>query len=86
MRPPQVGKLIETLNDDVLGRAFLMGPIHSEAQESLTQYIARGNFNISPIVAMDFSLANLTFSEDQCLHSTKAYKKCDYRDVLRTIF
>lgn len=34
---------------------------------------------------MDFSLANLTFSEDQCLHSTKAYKKCDYRDVLREI-
>jgi len=34
---------------------------------------------------MDFSLANLTFSEDQCLHSTKPYKKCDYRDVLRSL-
>jgi Copine len=34
---------------------------------------------------MDFSLANLTFSEDQCLHSTKPYKRCDYRDVLRSL-
>ncbi len=31
VRPPQVGKLIETLKDDVLGRAFVMGPIHTEA-------------------------------------------------------
>lgn len=31
VRPPQMGKLVETLNDDILGRAFMMGPINCEA-------------------------------------------------------
>ena len=35
IRPPQMGKLIETPNDDILGRCFLMGPIHSDGKESI---------------------------------------------------
>ncbi len=86
IRPPQMGKLIETNKDDIIGKCMLMGPIHSEGQESIVKYIAQGSIAVVPIIAMDFSLANLTFSEDQCLHSTKPYKKCDYRDVLRSLF
>ena len=87
VRPPQMGKLIETpKGDDIIGKCMMMGPIHSEGKESMVKYIAQGSIAVMPIVAMDFSLANLTFSEDQCLHSTKPYKKCDYRDVLRSLF
>jgi hypothetical protein len=62
-----------------------MGPINCEAQEPITGHMAQGSIIVQPIIAMDFSLANLTFSEDQCLHSTKPYKKCDYRDILRSL-
>jgi hypothetical protein len=59
-----MGKLIETVNDDIIGRALLMGPIHCESQESLASNLADGCFQVQPIIAMDFSLANLTFSEE----------------------
>jgi hypothetical protein len=59
-----MGKIIETSKDDILGRCMLMGPIYSEGQESLIKYLALGSFAVVPIIAMDFSLANLTFSED----------------------
>jgi hypothetical protein len=62
-----------------------MGPINSDAQESILTSLAEGGLNVLPIVALDFSQANLTFSDEQCLHSTKPYKKCDYRDVLRSV-
>lgn len=38
-----------------------------------------------PIIAVDFSLANLTFLDDQCLHSTKSDKPNDYKDILKMI-
>ena len=38
-----------------------------------------------PIIAIDFSLANLTVDKDSCLHSTKFNKKNDYRDIIKTI-
>jgi|LauGreDrversion4_2_1035121.scaffolds.fasta_scaffold389610_1 hypothetical protein len=59
-----MGKLIETNKDDIIGKCMLMGPIHSEGQESIVKYIAQGSIAVVPIIAMDFSLANLTFSED----------------------
>ena len=40
IRPPQMGKLIETLKDDIIGKCMMMGPIHSEGQESMVKYIA----------------------------------------------
>ena len=38
-----------------------------------------------PIIAIDFSLANLTFTDEQCLHSTKLEKQNDYRDLIKLI-
>jgi len=38
-----------------------------------------------PIVAIDFSLGNLTFGEDSCLHSTNPNKPNDYRDLLHMV-
>jgi len=40
---------------------------------------------VSPLIAIDFSLANLTFQADQCLHSSKLDKPNDYRDILQLI-
>lgn len=65
-----MGKLIETPLDDIIGRALVMGPINCDGQEPITANMAQGNLIVQPIIAMDFSLANLTFSEDHCLHST----------------
>jgi hypothetical protein len=31
VRPPHMGKLIETMGDDVIGRALIMGPINCQA-------------------------------------------------------
>lgn len=80
-----MGKILESSKGETLARALLLGPINSDAQESTLSSLAEGGLNVLPIIAMDFSQANLTFSEEQCLHSTKPYKKCDYRDVLRSI-
>ena len=38
-----------------------------------------------PIIAIDFSLANLTFGNDLSLHSTKPEKQNDYREILDQI-
>jgi len=31
MRPPHMGKIIETMKDDIIGKALLMGPINCQA-------------------------------------------------------
>jgi len=36
-------------------------------------------------VGIDFSLSNLTFSNQMCLHTTKAEKQSDYKDILGMI-
>jgi hypothetical protein len=44
----------------------------------------RYNLNLVPIIAVDFSLSNLTFDEScYCLHSLKPGQPNDYLDVLR---
>ena len=47
----------------------------------------RNNLNIVPIIAVDYSLANLTFDESgYCLHSLKPGQPNDYLDVLRFVY
>ena len=47
----------------------------------------RNSLNLVPIVAVDYSLANLTFNEScYCLHSLKPGQPNDYLDVLRRVF
>ncbi len=38
-----------------------------------------------PIIAVDFSMANLTFEDDSCLHSTQSDKPNNYRDIIKMI-
>ena len=37
------------------------------------------------MIAIDFSLGNLTFEENSCLHSTNPNKPNDYRDLLQML-
>jgi hypothetical protein len=34
---------------------------------------------------LDFGLANLTFTDNECIHSTKPHKQNDYKDLLAMI-
>jgi hypothetical protein len=46
----------------------------------------KNGLNIVPIVAIDYSLANLTFDENNlCLHSLKPGCPNDYIDVLKSL-
>ena len=46
----------------------------------------KNNLNIVPVVAVDFSLANLTFDESQyCIHTLKEGKPNDYMDCLKSV-
>ena len=38
-----------------------------------------------PIIAIDFSLGNLTFEDNTCMHSTNPLKPNEYREVLKAI-
>ena len=45
------------------------------------------SLNIIPIIAIDFSLANLTFDESQyCIHTLKEGAPNDYIDCLSSVF
>jgi hypothetical protein len=48
-------------------------------------FLTEGNLQITPIIAIDFSMANLTFTENKCLHSTNPMKQNDYRDLIKLI-
>lgn len=46
----------------------------------------KNRLNIVPIIAVDFSLANLTFDESQyCVHTLKEGKPNDYMDCLKSV-
>ena len=46
----------------------------------------KNGLNIVPVIAVDFSLANLTFDENQyCLHTLKPGAPNDYVDALRRV-
>lgn len=46
----------------------------------------KNGLNIVPIVAIDYSLANLTFDENNlCLHSLKPGSPNDYIEVLKSL-
>jgi hypothetical protein len=40
---------------------------------------------IVPIVAVDFSLSNLTFDDRKCIHSVNEDNQNEYRDLLTAI-
>ena len=48
-----------------------MGEVELDQNSSFQDYLTLGNLQVLPIIAIDFSLANLTFLDDKCMHSTK---------------
>lgn len=38
-----------------------------------------------PLIAIDFSMGNITFDRNMNLHSTQAKKPNDYRDLIKMI-
>lgn len=47
--------------------------------------MAQKQIDIVPIVAVDFSLSNLTFDERRCLHTTKEESQSEYRNLLQCV-
>ena len=47
--------------------------------------IKTGDLRVVPIIAIDFSMGNLTFGEDLSLHNTDPRVANDYRDLLAMI-
>ena len=82
---PRFGKKIIANDMYDLGKALFTGPIQSESYISLLEFFDISHIQVVPMIAIDFSLANLTFNDDQCLHSTKIEKQNDYRDIVKAI-
>lgn len=50
---------------------------------SFTDLVVKNQLNIVPVIAVDYSLANLTFDENcYCLHTLKPGQRNDYLEVL----
>lgn len=62
-----------------VGQALLKRPI------SVVSCIQSGDLRVVPIMAIDFSMGNLTFSDDINLHSTNPDRPNDYRDLVKLI-
>jgi hypothetical protein len=44
--------------------------------------VVSGDLRIVPIIAIDFSMGNLTFGRDLNLHNADLKKQNDYRDLV----
>ena len=62
-----------------VGQATLKRPI------SVVSCIQSGDLRVVPIISIDFSMGNLTFSDDINLHSTNPDRPNDYRDLIKLI-
>ena len=52
---------------------------------SVVNLFYRGDIRVVPIMALDFSMGNITHDEGRNLHSTNPKKPNDYRDLMRMI-
>lgn len=69
----------------IKGQLFIKNSSLRKYYSFLDLHIKNG-LNIVPVVAVDFSLANLTFDENcYCLHTLKAGAPNDYIDVLKNV-
>ena len=62
-----------------MGQAILKRPI------SVVSCIHSGDLRVVPIIAIDFSMGNLTFDDNMNLHSTNPQRQNDYRDIIKMI-
>ena len=82
------GELKICVSDDYEGQQLgTIKVVHVEVSEihSFLQYWCNSNLSVIPIVAVDYSMANLTFNDSKCIHTLKRDKPNDYRDVLQAI-
>lgn len=69
----------------VVGKLYLDN-FSVNSHYSFTDLYIKKSLNIVPIIAVDFSLANLTFDESQyCVHTLKEGKPNDYMDCLKSV-
>lgn len=65
---------------------FFISNFQLNSHYSFIDLQIKNNLNIVPIIAVDFSLANLTFDESQyCVHTLKEGKPNDYMDCLKSV-
>jgi hypothetical protein len=62
---------------------LLKPPTKMKRALSTMGLIQSGDLRVVPVIAIDFSLANLTFEDNTCMHSTNPNKPNDYRDLLQ---
>ncbi len=66
----------EPLKLVISGQTLLKKPV------SVVSNIHSGDLRVVPIIAVDFSMGNLTFGEDLTLHHSDPNVQNDYRDLL----
>lgn len=66
-------------------RISICAPASLKRPISMVKLIQSGDLRVIPLIAVDFSLGNLTFTDNTCLHSTNFKKQNDYRDLIQLI-
>jgi len=65
---------------------FYVQKFSLKSHYSFVDLYITNSLNIVPIIAVDFSLANLTFDESQyCIHTLKEGAPNDYMDCLKSV-
>lgn len=59
--------------------------IQCKKRTSFLDLIANHMLEIVPIVAIDFSLSNLTFDDRKCIHTVNEDNINEYRDLLTAV-
>ncbi len=59
--------------------------IQCKKRTSFVDLISNNMLEIVPIVAVDFSMSNLTFDDRKCIHSVNEDNMNEYRDLLIAI-
>lgn len=81
--PNMMSELLETKKKPL--RVIFSGQCLLKRPVSVVQCIKTGDLRVVPIIAIDFSMGNLTFGEDLSLHNTDPKVPNDYRDLLGMI-
>lgn len=85
VKVPRIRAPIYSSKMEQIAYAIIFGPLKAQSFSNLSHFITQGKIQVVPLIAIDFSLANLTFETDTCLHSTRTDKPNDYRDIIKMI-
>jgi hypothetical protein len=59
--------------------------IQCKKRTSFLDLVANQMLEIVPIVAIDFSMSNLTFDDRKCIHSVNEDNQNEYRDLITAV-